>query len=121
MLTDNLLQHTEFKRAEKLMGNRFEITVVEVNEEVAAKKIDIAVNEIKRIEKLLSTYDDNSQTNKINRCAGISAVEVDKEVFDLIERSIRISNLTDGAFDITYGSIDKRLWNFDKTMTSLPD
>ena len=43
------------------------------------------------------------------------------KVFKLIERSKRISNITQGAFDITYGSIDKRLWNFDKTMTSLPD
>jgi thiamine biosynthesis lipoprotein len=47
-------------------------------------------------------------------------VAVSKEVFDIIERSIRISNITQGAFDITYGSIDKRLWNFDETMTELP-
>ena len=122
MLTDSsLLQYAEFKRAEKLMGNKFEITVVEVNEEVAAKKIDLAINEIKRIEKLLTTYHNDSQTNNINRYAGVKPVQVDREVYELIERSIKISNLTDGAFDITYGSIDKRLWNFDKTMTSLPD
>ncbi|HNG43740.1 MAG TPA: FAD:protein FMN transferase, partial [Cyclobacteriaceae bacterium] len=36
-------------------------------------------------------------------------------------RAQRISELTQGAFDITYGSIDKRLWNFDTTMTALPD
>ncbi len=53
--------------------------------------------------------------------AGIEAVKVDREVFDLIKRSLRISDITQGAFDITYGSIDKTLWNFDKTMTSLPD
>jgi thiamine biosynthesis lipoprotein len=53
--------------------------------------------------------------------AGISPVKVEKEVFELIRRSLKISEVTDGAFDITYGSIDKRLWNFDKTMTSLPD
>jgi thiamine biosynthesis lipoprotein len=39
----------------------------------------------------------------------------------LIDRSLRISTLTQGAFDITYGSIDKKLWNFDQNMTSLPD
>lgn len=43
------------------------------------------------------------------------------EVFNLIERSIGISRITQGAFDISYGSIDKSLWNFDKTMTKLPD
>jgi FAD:protein FMN transferase len=38
-----------------------------------------------------------------------------------VQRSIKISEVTQGAFDITYGSIDKRLWNFDVNMTSLPD
>jgi len=111
----------EFKRTEKLMGNRFEITVVGTDETWAQEKISLAIAEIRRIEKLLTTFDDNSQTNQINRQAGIRAVKADREVFDLIQRSIKISNLTDGAFDITYGSIDKSLWNFDKSMTALPD
>jgi FAD:protein FMN transferase len=42
-------------------------------------------------------------------------------LLQLVQRSLRISGLTQGAFDITYGSIDKRLWNFDKTMKALPD
>ena len=111
----------EFKKAERLMGNAFEITVVADSESRAQQKIAMAIAEIKRIEKLLTTFDDDSQTNQINKKAGVAAVEVDREVFDLIRRSLRISNITDGAFDITYGSIDKRLWNFDKTMTALPD
>lgn len=112
---------TEFKRAERLMGNSFEITVVADNEAWAQDKINLAIAEIKRIEKLLTTFDDNSQTNQINKQAGISAVKVSPEVFDLVQRAIKISTITNGAFDITYGSIDKRLWNFDKNMTALPD
>ena len=42
-------------------------------------------------------------------------------MFYLTQRSLKISHLTQGAFDITYGGVDKRLWNFDKTMTELPD
>jgi len=103
------------------MGNRFEITVVATDESWAQEKINLAIAEISRIEKLLTTFDPNSQTNKINQQAGVRAVKVDREVYDLIKRSIKISNLTDGAFDITYGSIDKSLWNFDKSMTALPD
>lgn len=112
---------TEFRRTERLMGNSFEITVVADDEDWAQEKINMAIAEIKRIEKLLTTFDENSQTNQINKQAGILAVKVDKEVFDLIQRSSKISNITDGAFDISYGSIDKRLWNFDKSMTALPD
>lgn len=103
------------------MGNRFTISVVCEDEAWAETQIDAAIVEISRIEKLLTTFNDNSQTNQINENAGIKPVKVDKEVFDLIQRSLQISSLTDGAFDITYGSIDKRFWNFDKEMTSLPD
>ena len=110
-----------YKKTERLMGNTFEITVVANDNLWAESKTILAVSEIKRIEKLLTTFKEDSQTNQINGQAGIAPVKVDKEVFELIKRSIKISNLTDGAFDLTYGSIDKKLWNFDKTMTSLPN
>lgn len=103
------------------MGNRFELTVVDDNATRAAEHIEDAIEEIRRIERLLTTFNDSSQTNLINRNAGIAPVQVDKEVFSLIQRSIRISAITQGAFDITYGSIDKKLWNFDTNMTALPD
>jgi thiamine biosynthesis lipoprotein len=105
----------------KLMGNRFEISVVADDPVWADECITEAVKEIQRIEKLFTTFNESSQTSLINRNAGIAAVKVDQEVFDLIKRSKRISGITQGAFDISYGSIDKRLWNFDTTMTSLPD
>jgi len=103
------------------MGNRFEISVAGTDELRANSIVDAAIAEISRIEKLLTTFNDQSQTSLINKYAGIKPVEVDKEVFDLIARSIKISGLTQGAFDITYGSIDKTLWNFDINMTALPE
>ncbi|WP_235526125.1 FAD:protein FMN transferase [Pedobacter sp. Leaf216] len=103
------------------MGNRFEFTVIAVNEQEGNAAIDAGIEEVKRIEHLLTTFSNLSQTSLINENAGLRPVHVDDEVICLIERSIRISEITDGAFDITYGSIDKRLWNFDPKMTSLPD
>ena len=95
----------------KLMGNRFEISIVSDDKNWAFEIIEEAVKEIQRIETLLTTFDENSQTNQINKFAGIKPVKIDKEVFELIERCNRISQLTQGAFDITYGSINKKLWN----------
>ena len=115
------MKNKTFKVAALLMGNQFEISAVSVNEENANKCINAGIEEIKRIEKLLTTFHDSSETNSINRNAGIEAVKVSEEIFNLIERSIRISSITQGAFDITYGSIDKSLWNFDTQMNSLPD
>jgi len=105
----------------KLMGNHFELSVVGNREEWALARIEAGVKEIQRIERLLTTFSEDSETNLINRSAGIAPVTVSREVFELIERSKRISQITQGAFDISYGSIDKRLWNFDPGMTSLPD
>jgi len=112
---------TVYKRVLRLMGNRFEISVVADDEEWAQSSIDAGVEEIRRIEKLLTTFSDDSETNQVNQNAGIDPVKVSRETFNLIERSLRISAVTQGAFDITYGSIDKRLWNFDEKMTALPD
>ena len=110
-----------FKVATLLMGNQFEISAVSDNEQNANRIINAGIDEIKRIEKLLTTFQDSSETNLINRNAGIEPVRVSEEIFNLIERSIKISSITQGAFDITYGSIDKSLWNFDTQMKSLPD
>lgn len=112
---------TVHNRVLRLMGNRFEISVVDDDEHRAYRYINAAVEEISRIEKLLTTFSDDSQTNLVNRNAGIRPVKVDKEVYELVERSLKISGLTQGAFDISYGGIDKSLWNFDLNMTALPD
>lgn len=109
------------KKVAKLMGNRFEISVVDADGHFAETLIEDAIAEIQRIEALLTTFNDSSETNLINAQAGVMPVQVSKEVFDLIERSLKISEITQGAFDISYGSIDKSLWNFDLSMTKLPD
>src|SRR6185437_1943467 len=110
-----------YRKAVPLMGNRFELTVISDDETWAMDRIDNGIAEIRRIERLLTTFSEDSETSLINRNAGVGPIPVSSETFDLIERSIRISLLTQGAFDITYGSIDRRLWNFDVTMTRLPD
>jgi len=110
-----------YKQSMRLMGNHFELSVVAEDADWADQRIAAGVEEIRRIERLLTTYADDSETSKINENAGIRPVAVSREVFQLIERANRISRITQGAFDITYGSIDRRLWNFDTTMTSLPD
>lgn len=110
-----------YKKNLKLMGNRFEISILANDEDFAYANIDLAVAEISRIEKLLTTFSNDSVTFQINENAGIQPLVVPNEVFDLIFRCQMISKMTQGAFDISYGSIDKKFWNFDLNMTSLPD
>jgi len=107
------------RRDVKLMGCHFDITVVESDVARANNFIDLAIAEISRIEKLISSWDSNSETSEINRNSGIKPVKVDLELFQLIQRSIAISQLTDGAFDISFASMD-RIWKFDGSMKSMP-
>ncbi|WP_034230174.1 FAD:protein FMN transferase [Aquimarina pacifica] len=107
------------KRTLVLMGSRFDITVVAEDATIADGYIQSAIKEIKRIEKLISSWDSDSQTSLINANAGVKPVHVEKELFDLIDRALQISRLTDGAFDISYASMDK-IWTFDRAMDSKP-
>jgi FAD:protein FMN transferase len=68
----------------RLMGNRFQIGVVCDDATEAHESIEEAIQEIRRIEALLTTFDDQSQTNRINAQAGIAPVKVEQEVFELV-------------------------------------
>lgn len=101
------------------MGSDFEISVVAASEERGKAFIKMAITEIERIEQLISSWNPDSQTSSIIRNAGIKPVKVDDELFELIKRSIQIAKITNGAFDITYASMD-RIWKFDGSMTKMP-
>lgn len=118
-LSASLQAQEAYWRKVLLMGSRFDITVVAEDSVQGNKYIDLAIYEIKRLENLISSWDRKSQTATIINNAGIKPVKVDIELFNLIERSIAISKLTDGAFDITYASMDK-IWKFDGSMKEMP-
>ena len=60
---------------------------------------------------MLSTFSDESSVNEINRNAGVKAVKTDAEIFRLIDRSIQISGLTHGTYDVTYHTPEKENQN----------
>jgi thiamine biosynthesis lipoprotein len=108
------------KKTLKLMGSPFVITIVTSNEEVGYINIEEVIAEITRIENMISSWNEDSETHQINKNAGVKPVKVSKELFELIERCKQLSELTDGAFDISYASMDK-IWRFDGSMNELPN
>ena len=101
---------TIFRRSARLMGDNFEISVVGNDPVWANQHIDIAFNEVSRVEKLLSTFSDDSIINQINRNAGIAPVKVSAEIFNMFKRALQVSELTYGVFDITYASAERDLY-----------
>lgn len=108
-----------FKKKKSLLGSPFEISVVANDSVQADFYTELAISEVKRIENLISDWIPTTQISLVNQNAGITPVKVDKEVFELVARAIKISKLTDGAFDISYASMDK-IWKFDGSMNSMP-
>lgn len=117
--SSSMFAQVERSRLVTLMGSKFEITLVDKDSLSAEKNIDKSINEIRRIENLISEWKPETQISEVNRNAGIKPVKVDSEVFTLTEKGIYFSKLTDGAFDISIVAMDK-IWKFDDSMNELP-
>jgi thiamine biosynthesis lipoprotein len=107
------------KRKLFLLSSPFELTVVAKDTIQANALIDDGIAEVKRIENLISDWIPTTLISEINRNAGIRPVKVTQELYDLVERAIKISEITSGAFDISYASMD-RIWKFDGSMKAMP-
>lgn len=104
----------------KKMGSRFEITAVHPDARHARRAIDHAYAEIDRIEAMISSWQPTSFTSRVNREAGGDPVKVPQELFNLVRRSLKLSELTQGAFDVTFAGVGQ-LWDFKSEDPSLPD
>ena len=96
-----------------IMGTTIRVEVWHTDASVRQQGIDKVIEEMERINRLMSPYIEQSQLSKINKYAHEGPVEVDRDLFELIERSIEFSQLSNGAFDITYASVG-HLYNYRK-------
>lgn len=102
-----------------LMGSAFAFTAIHESESVAKDAVEAAANEVARIEHMISSWRPDSETSNINRNAGFQPVAVPDELYNLIRRSMKISKITGGAFDITYAGLDA-VWHFDGRKMEMP-
>ena len=117
--TSSYGQAAAFDSTLLLMGTRFELKAISDNQEQARKAVLAGIDEINRIEALISSHKGNTGTSRINQNAGLAPVPVDPELYNLIARCMKISKLTDGAFDITFGAM-YRIWKFDGSLKTFP-
>ncbi len=103
------------------MSTKLELTILyaEDKEEEASAIIQKGFDEANRLIKIISAWEAGTELYAVNQQAGIAPVAVGDELFFLVKRSIKISDLTEGLFDVTFASIDK-VWFFDRPMTMKP-
>lgn len=103
----------EYRKKCLLMGSSFEFTIVHNNAKEADSLLNTCIKEVERIESLISEWDSTTEVSQINKNAGLKAVQVSSEVYNLFDRCITLSHITGGAFDISFRGIN--LYDFDKT------
>jgi thiamine biosynthesis lipoprotein len=86
------------------MGTAIHVELWSDEASAAAVAIDAVMDEMHRIDAAMSPFKEHSELSRVNRDAARGPVEIGAELFGLIERSIAFSELSDGAFDITYAS-----------------
>ena len=84
-----------------LMGTTVSITVRGENKAPAGKAIEQAFRAIEKVDDLMSTYKKDSEISRLNREGSQRPIKVSRETFRVIRESLRLSKLSDGAFDIT--------------------
>lgn len=98
-----------FHRSQYQMGTVVELTVVAPSEAKADEAMNAGFAEIRRLEALLSVYQETSEYSKINQMAGIEPVAVSPETLELVQKGLEAGKLTEGGFDIAIGP-GVRLW-----------
>lgn len=101
------------------MGSAFVLIATNENEATAWEAVAAAEKEIRRIEAMISSWQEDSYTSEINRQAGIRSVYVPEELFQLITRAQKVSELTQGAFSLAFGSA-YHLYDFKKEEFTFP-
>ena len=91
--------------AQAHMGTEVSVYLWHDDPEQGKRAVSAIFAEIKRLDRLMSTYIDSSRMSEINRDAAERPVATGDELYYLIERSLDISRLTQGAFDITFDSV----------------
>jgi FAD:protein FMN transferase len=105
--TDRLVE-----RAFVSMGTELRLAASTGDEARAATAFDAVFAEFERLDRLMSVWHEDSDIARLNAAAGMQSVEVSPEVLEVLYAARRISELSDGKFDVTFGALSG-LWRFD--------
>jgi thiamine biosynthesis lipoprotein len=117
--SDDFTSSHRVRRSQLLMGTLVEVTAIASTEQSAGLAAAAALNEIRRLENIWSTWISTSELSRINAFAGVRGVRISPETLSLLKWSVRIGELTHGAFNIAMGPAIEA-WNISAT-PRIPD
>ncbi|NUO08400.1 MAG: FAD:protein FMN transferase [Candidatus Brocadia sp.] len=107
------------KQTRMIMGTFAEVSIYSDDEKTAGKAIEEALNEMERMDRIMSNYKKDSELSQLNKKAAKSPVSCQGELLDVIEQSQYYSELSGGAFDITVSPV-VALWGFFNEKGHIP-
>ena len=93
------------KQTRMIMGTFAEVSVYSDDEKIAGKAIEASLDEMERMDRIMSNYKDDSELSQVNKNAAKSPVPCGRELLEVLEHSQRYSELSDGAFDVTVSPV----------------
>jgi thiamine biosynthesis lipoprotein len=99
--------HAEWVRrvTDGIMGTRITVELWAEDPAKAEQAIDAVLDEMRHIDETMSTYKPTSEVSRVNDKAADGPMHISKELFDLLVTARQYSEITEGAFDITYASV----------------
>ena len=88
-----------------VMGTLLEITLYHEPQEEGKRVLARCFQEARRLEEIFSAYDDGSDLNRLNQNAGLGPIEINQELWSVLEISLRLGRETGEAMDITVGPL----------------
>jgi FAD:protein FMN transferase len=92
-------------REEAIMGTAIRVELWHEEPSAGEAALGAVMEEMHRIDRAMSPFKPESELSRLNREAANAPVPISKEMFELVARSIEVSKLSGGAFDITFASV----------------
>ena len=94
-----------FKDTRGIMGTNIQVELWDTDANHARMCIKRVMDEMERINQSMSPYIESSELYQVNLHAAGQPVKISAELFELIRKSIKLSEQSHGAFDITFASV----------------
>ena len=117
---DPLGRPSRFEFDETHMASPFHIALYSTDADAARRASRAAFDRIEALNKVLSDYDPESELSRVSAAAGSGPVAVGVDLFDVLVRSKRLYERSDGLFDVTVAPVG-RLWRRARRDRKLPD
>lgn len=98
------------------MATTFEVFILHEDDHYARQAAQAAFDKLDELEQELSRYIENSDISRINNLSAGQSAKVGLDTFECLQISRRVNSETNGAFDITVGSLMSCWLNPDKSL-----